>query len=95
MGADVHGPRWGIGHASGSAMLLVPDRNCFIKINLKNRDRDTETLNLHTRSTLIRKEESRSSTSKVYQFGTLRNGAELLKKAMTHTVQDTHTLLLN
>ena len=27
MGADVHGPHWGIGHASGSAMLLVPDSN--------------------------------------------------------------------
>ena len=26
MGADVHGPCWGIGHASGSAMLLVPDK---------------------------------------------------------------------
>ena len=25
MGADVHGPRWGIGHVSGLAMLLVPD----------------------------------------------------------------------
>ena len=25
MGADMHGPRWGIGHASGSAMLLAPD----------------------------------------------------------------------
>ena len=25
MGVDVHGPRWGIGHASGLAMLLVPD----------------------------------------------------------------------
>ena len=24
-GVDVHGPRWCIGHASGSAMLLVPD----------------------------------------------------------------------
>ena len=29
MGADMHGPRWGIGHASGSAMLLVPD-NYFL-----------------------------------------------------------------
>ena len=26
MGTDMHGPRWGIGHVSGSAMLLVPDR---------------------------------------------------------------------
>ena len=25
MGVDVYGPRCGIGHASGSAMLLVPD----------------------------------------------------------------------
>ena len=25
MGTDVHGLCWGIGHASGSAMLLVPD----------------------------------------------------------------------
>ena len=25
MGADMHGPCWGIGHVSGSAMLLVPD----------------------------------------------------------------------
>ena len=24
-GTDVHVPRWCIGHASGSAMLLVPD----------------------------------------------------------------------
>ena len=43
MGADVHGPRWGIGHASGSAMLLVPDTYKIsvtqIMVNLKLRQR--------------------------------------------------------
>ena len=33
-GVDVHGPRWCIGHASGSAMLLVSD-NCMSPFHLK------------------------------------------------------------
>ena len=36
MGADVHGPRWCIGHASSSAMLLVPDSKDIVTSHFVN-----------------------------------------------------------